>query len=128
MKNIEHRTSNAQHRMMARARLHWMFNVQNSTLSFPKCVLIFAIRAYRWTVSPAQVFLFGPTAGCRFTPTCSQYALDAVQEHGALAGGVLAAKRICRCHPWGNCGHDPVPMEDGRWKIEDGKAVSAHIR
>ncbi len=83
-------------------------------LCFPKSVLIFAIRVYRWTVSPAQVFLFGPAGGCRFTPTCSQYALDAVQGHGALAGGALAARRICRCHPWGGCGHDPVPMEDGR--------------
>jgi len=100
--------------MMARPHLHWMFDVQSWMLCFPKSVLIFAIRVYRWTISPAQVFLFGPTGGCRFTPTCSQYALDAVQEHGALAGGVLAAKRICRCHPWGSCGHDPVPMEDGR--------------
>ena len=72
-------------------------------------ILIFAIRAYRLAISPAQVFLFGPTGGCRFTPTCSEYALDAVRKHGALAGGALAARRICRCHPWGDCGHDPVP-------------------
>ena len=78
----------------------------------PKSVLIFAIRIYRWTISPAQVFLFGPTGGCRFTPSCSQYAMDAVQEHGALTGGVMAAKRICRCHPWGGCGHDPVPKKE----------------
>ena len=72
-------------------------------------LLTLAIRAYQLTISPAQTFLFGPTGGCRFTPTCSQYAMDAVREHGALAGGVMAAKRICRCHPWGGCGHDPVP-------------------
>jgi putative membrane protein insertion efficiency factor len=72
-------------------------------------ILVFAIRAYRWTISPAQVFLFGPTSGCRFTPTCSQYAMDAVHARGVLAGSALAAKRICRCHPWGGCGHDPVP-------------------
>src|ERR1035438_6456673 len=77
-------------------------------------ILIFAIRTYRWTISPAQVFLFGPTGGCRFTPTCSEYAMEAVREHGAMAGGWLAVKRICRCHPWSRCGHDPVPgMEFG---------------
>ena len=74
-------------------------------------ILVFAIRMYRWTVSPAQIFLFGAGSGCRYTPTCSQYALDAVQKHGALSGTVLAAKRICRCHPWADCGHDPVPVE-----------------
>jgi len=72
-------------------------------------ILIFAVRAYRLTVSPAQTFLFGAGSGCRFTPTCSQYALDAVRERGALTGTLLSAKRICRCHPWGGCGHDPVP-------------------
>jgi putative membrane protein insertion efficiency factor len=82
--------------------------------------LALAIRGYQLTISPAQVFLFGPAGGCRFTPTCSQYAMDAVQEHGALAGGALAAKRIYRCHPWGGCGHDPVPKaEVGSEKIED---------
>jgi uncharacterized protein len=72
-------------------------------------ILVFAIRAYRWTVSPAQLFLFGPTGGCRFTPTCSQFAMEAVHSRGVLTGSALAAKRICRCHPWGGCGHDPVP-------------------
>jgi uncharacterized protein len=72
-------------------------------------ILIFAIRAYRLVLSPAQLFLFGPSAGCRFTPSCSQYAAEAVQAHGALAGSALAARRLCRCHPWGGCGHDPVP-------------------
>jgi hypothetical protein len=73
-----------------------------------KAILIFAINVYRWTISPAQVFLFGSNAGCRFAPTCSQYALDAIRARGVLAGGALAAKRICRCHPFGDCGHDPV--------------------
>ena len=77
-------------------------------------ILIFAIRAYRWTISPAQIFLFGPTSGCRFTPTCSQYAMDAIRAQGAMAGGWLAVKRICRCHPWGRCGHDPVPQKELR--------------
>ncbi len=72
-------------------------------------VLLLAVRLYRWTVSPALVALFGPGAGCRFTPTCSVYAAEAVQSHGALMGSWLAAKRLCRCQPWGGCGHDPVP-------------------
>jgi len=77
-------------------------------------ILIFAIRAYRWTISPAQIFLFGPSGGCRFTPTCSEYALEAVRTQGGIAGGWLGLKRICRCHPWGECGHDPVPQTESR--------------
>jgi hypothetical protein len=77
-------------------------------------ILILAVRVYRWTVSPTLVFLFGPTGGCRFTPSCSQYALDAIRSRGALAGTWLAAKRICRCHPWGDCGHDPAPEKESR--------------
>jgi putative membrane protein insertion efficiency factor len=78
-------------------------------MNLPAYTLILAIRVYRLVISPAQLFLFGPTGGCRFTPTCSQYALDAIHTHGALNGSVLAAGRIGRCHPWGGCGHDPVP-------------------
>ena len=72
-------------------------------------ILILAVRGYRLTLAPAQTLLFGGTGGCRFTPSCSQFAMTAVATHGALAGGALAVKRICRCHPWGGCGHDPVP-------------------
>jgi len=75
-------------------------------------ISILAIRLYQLTLSPALTFLFGSTSGCRFTPTCSQYAMDAIQERGAIAGTVLAAKRICRCHPFGKCGHDPVPKRE----------------
>jgi uncharacterized protein len=82
--------------------------------SFVIRFLTLAIRAWQLTISPAQVFLFGTTGGCRFTPTCSQYALDAIRAQGALAGGWLAVRRICRCHPWGHCGHDPVPQTEFR--------------
>ena len=61
------------------------------------------IQFYRYAISP----LIPPR--CRYTPTCSQYALEAVQKYGAVKGGWLAAKRIARCHPWGGHGHDPVP-------------------
>jgi hypothetical protein len=77
-------------------------------------ILILAVRVYRWTISPMLVFLFGPTGGCRFTPSCSEYALDAIRSRGALAGTWLAVRRICRCHPWGDGGHDPAPEKEFR--------------
>jgi uncharacterized protein len=61
------------------------------------------IRAYRRFISP----LFPRT--CRYEPTCSAYALEAIQVHGALRGSWLAVRRISRCHPWGGGGLDPVP-------------------
>jgi putative membrane protein insertion efficiency factor len=77
-------------------------------------ILIFTVRVYRWTVSPAQTFLFGSSGGCRFTPTCSQYAIEAIRARGTVVGSWLAVKRICRCHPWGDCGHDPIPKKEFR--------------
>ena len=62
------------------------------------------VRGYRLLVSP----LLGPR--CRFAPTCSAYALEALERHGALRGGWLAARRIARCHPFHPGGHDPVPL------------------
>jgi putative membrane protein insertion efficiency factor len=75
----------------------------------PSTLCILLVRLYRLTLSPAKTFLFGPSAKCRFEPSCSQYAIQALKTHGTLAGGWLAAKRVCRCHPWGECGDDPVP-------------------
>ena len=66
-------------------------------------VLKFLIRAYQLAISP----MFGPS--CRYYPTCSQYALEAIESHGALRGGWLATRRICRCHPFHQGGFDPVP-------------------
>lgn len=65
--------------------------------------ILIAIQAYRLTLSA----LIGRQ--CRFVPTCSEYAADAVRSHGALRGSWLALKRIGRCHPWGGSGYDPVP-------------------
>ena len=90
-------------------------------------VLVFIIRLYRWTVSPALIFLFGPTGGCRFTPSCSQYAVDAIRSRGVLAGGWLAARRICRCHPWGDCGHDPAPEKEFGIRPSALRFDAAHI-
>ncbi len=62
-----------------------------------------AHRAYKLTLSP----WFGQH--CRFLPTCSDYAADALITHGPLRGGYLTARRLCRCHPFGGSGYDPVP-------------------
>ena len=62
-----------------------------------------AIRLYRYLISPAL------PPRCRYLPTCSAYALEAIEQHGALAGGWLALKRVGRCHPLGGAGLDPVP-------------------
>ncbi|MBI3852308.1 MAG: membrane protein insertion efficiency factor YidD [Verrucomicrobia bacterium] len=75
-------------------------------------ILVFILRIYRCVFSPMIKAVFGPAGGCRFTPTCSQYAMQAVQIHGALRGSALAGLRLCRCHPWGGSGHDPVPEKD----------------
>jgi hypothetical protein len=72
-------------------------------------VLIFIIRIYQMTISPVLVAFFGPSGCCRFTPSCSSYALEAVRAHGAVRGGYLAARRLCRCHPWGPHGEDYPP-------------------
>jgi putative membrane protein insertion efficiency factor len=74
-------------------------------------ILILGIRVYRWTISPLLATLAGPTGRCRFTPSCSEYALQAVRVHGALKGSLLAVLRVCRCNPWGGCGPDPVPKK-----------------
>ena len=69
------------------------------TLSLP-------VRAYRLLLSPWVGH------GCRYQPTCSAYALEALEVHGALKGSALTVARICRCHPWGGHGYDPVPGAD----------------
>jgi hypothetical protein len=71
--------------------------------------LLILIRVYRWVGSPLKRFLLGPGSGCRFVPTCSAYAMEAIDRHGSARGSVLTLGRLCRCHPWGGSGHDPVP-------------------
>lgn len=74
-----------------------------------KKLVLLPVYFYRKVLSRPLHALAGPMAGCRFTPTCSQYFIEAVQLHGALKGSALGVWRILRCNPWGGCGHDPVP-------------------
>lgn len=77
--------------------------IRRSVSRLAASALILPIRFYQRVISP----LTPPC--CRFTPTCSHYAIEALQKHGPLRGTWLAVRRICRCHPWGGSGYDPVP-------------------
>jgi putative membrane protein insertion efficiency factor len=68
-----------------------------------------AARALRGAVRGYQWLMRGRPSPCRFEPTCSSYAAEALERHGAVRGSWLAVARICRCHPWGGMGLDPVP-------------------
>ncbi len=81
-----------------------MLKAIGKVLAWPLLALVWL---YRMLISPWL------GANCRFDPTCSQYAMEALREHGAFRGTWLAAKRIGRCHPWGGHGYDPVPGKKG---------------
>lgn len=68
-----------------------------------KTILVFLLRAYQLVLSP----MLGQN--CRFYPSCSHYAIEALRSHGAARGSVLTLRRVCRCHPWNEGGLDPVP-------------------
>ena len=68
-----------------------------------KTIFIYIIKLYQYTISP----LLGPH--CRFNPTCSNYAIEAIKKHNILKALFIIVKRISRCHPWGKSGDDPVP-------------------
>ena len=74
----------------------------------PRSLAIGAVRVYQWTLRP----VIG--ANCRFLPSCSDYAIEAMRAHGAVRGSGLAARRILRCNPWHEGGYDPVPPADAR--------------
>ena len=77
-----------------------MATAVSKALAWP---LIQLVRFYRLAISPWL------GANCRFDPSCSSYAIEALEVHGRLKGSALAARRIGRCHPWGDSGYDPVP-------------------
>lgn len=72
----------------------------NKAISF---VLILLVKFYQYAISPLL-----PNS-CRYTPTCSQYMIEAIKKYGFIKGGWLGLKRLSSCHPWGGHGHDPVP-------------------
>ena len=69
---------------------------------------LFILIARGWQLGPSRVL----PPSCRFQPSCSAYAITALERYGALRGSWLAARRLLRCHPWGGSGHDPVPERD----------------
>ena len=83
----------------------------NRVLSFPIWLLV---KAYQLILSP-----WLPNA-CRYTPTCSQYMLEALEEWGPIKGTWLGLKRLSTCHPWGGHGHDPVPKKPGKTTTKRG--------
>ncbi|HUN81205.1 MAG TPA: membrane protein insertion efficiency factor YidD [Phycisphaerae bacterium] len=70
---------------------------------FVGSILVAFIRAYQFALRPLLV------GGCRFHPSCSEYAIEAVDRHGPVRGAWMAFRRVMRCHPWGRSGFDPVP-------------------
>ena len=81
-------------------------------------VLRFVVHGYQW------VFSWRPSP-CRYVPTCSSYAVEALEVHGALRGSWLAARRIGRCHPWGRSGWDPVPAPGVSRHVHAGRQDAA---
>ncbi|WP_419903647.1 membrane protein insertion efficiency factor YidD [Kiloniella sp.] len=81
-------------------------------------LLLGFVKLYQYGISP-----YTP-ASCRYHPTCSQYASEAIVTHGALRGGWLAIKRLSRCHPWGGYGYDPVPEPSGGDHCHDCQATN----
>ncbi len=91
---------------------HVLFSrLRQRAVQLPQAALIGVVRGYRLLLSPWL------GSACRFTPTCSAYALDALTQHGAAAGSYLTLARLVRCHPWCDGGHDPVPAQLSRPKI-----------
>jgi putative membrane protein insertion efficiency factor len=81
--------------------------------SLPAAAAVGLIRIYQRTASPLLPVFLGPACGCRFHPTCSQYAAEAIADHGALKGGWLAVRRVAKCTPLHAGGNDPVPGATG---------------
>ncbi|HEY1676643.1 MAG TPA: membrane protein insertion efficiency factor YidD [Candidatus Sulfotelmatobacter sp.] len=90
--------------------------------NFPRLVALQLLRGYKWAISP----MFAPA--CRYVPTCSEYAMEAIERYGVLRGGLMGARRLLRCHPFVRGGYDPVvrsePKDHDQRSTTD--AVRAH--
>ena len=84
---------------------------------FAKLVVLQLLRAYKWAISP----MLPPS--CRFVPTCSEYAMEAVDRYGILRGGLMALARLLRCHPLAHAGYDPV-VNDGERELESERGAT----
>ncbi len=84
-----------------------------------KAVAQFVLRAYKRWLSPML------PASCRYVPTCSEYALEAIEIHGVLRGSLMAVARLLRCHPFGKSGYDPVPHPQG---LAESQTMCPHAR
>ena len=107
---------------MSESRGGWLARVR----AFPVRMLIFLIELYRHTISPLRL----PT--CRFTPTCSQYAVEALTEYGLIRGSWLTVIRLAKCGPWHRGGWDPIPERDaehggGGVEFSESEVRSAHV-
>ncbi|MFK7798684.1 MAG: membrane protein insertion efficiency factor YidD [Aureispira sp.] len=83
--------------------MNWIIWWLKSPLLLLGKIMMLLIRIYQVVLSPIL------PAACRYTPSCSQYGLEAIKKHGPFKGGYLTVRRILRCNPWGGHGHDPVP-------------------
>jgi putative membrane protein insertion efficiency factor len=84
-------------------------------------VLLSGLRGYKRWISP----LLPPA--CRYLPTCSEYAQEALIQHGVVRGSWLATRRLCRCHPWGGHGYDPVPLRKGEGQRAEEKGEGQRV-
>jgi putative membrane protein insertion efficiency factor len=92
-----------------KSRVSWLSLLGTVLVSLPRRLLLALIALYQRTLSPVLPAMFGPACGCRFYPTCSRYAAEAVNTHGALRGAWLAGLRLLKCTPLHPGGLDPVP-------------------
>ena len=84
---------------------------------FAKLVVLQLLRGYKWAISP----MLPPS--CRFVPTCSEYAMEAVDRYGVLRGGLMALARLLRCHPLAHAGYDPV-VKEGKAELEEERGAT----
>lgn len=89
-----------------------IYYLKNFCCQLLSVFLLFLIKFYRYVISP--VF----PSSCRYAPTCSEYALTAIQMHGPFKGSYLAGKRLLSCHPWSASGYDPVPEKNNNYSCK----------